>query len=97
VIDSSGPSADLKGVRGRQHLAHLAANLCEFEKEQAAPTVNGGFGYHPVLAFLDNTNEALAGILRPGNAGANTAGDHITVTAWRWRRSPTPDAMGSRS
>src|SRR5262249_17410654 len=34
---------------------------------------------HPVLAFCDNTNEALAGLLRPGNAGANTAGDLIGV------------------
>lgn len=50
------------------------------EKEQAAATFKGGFGFHPVLAFLDNTNEALAGILRPGNAGANTAADHIAVT-----------------
>ena len=50
------------------------------EKESAAATFKGGFGYHPLLAFLDNTNEALAGVLRPGNAGANTAADHITVT-----------------
>jgi hypothetical protein len=32
-----------------------------------------------VLAFCDNGNEALAGMLRPGNAGANTAGDLIAV------------------
>ena len=50
------------------------------EKEQAAATFKHGFGFHPILAFLDNTNEALAGILRPGNAGANTAADHIAVT-----------------
>jgi hypothetical protein len=37
------------------------------------------YGYHPVLAFCDNTNEALAGMLRPGNAGANTAVDHIAL------------------
>ena len=49
------------------------------EKEQTAPTFKHRYGYHPVLAFLDNTNEALAGILRPGNAGANTAVDHITL------------------
>jgi hypothetical protein len=30
-----------------------------------------------VLAFCDNSNEALAGMLRPGNAGSNTAADHI--------------------
>jgi hypothetical protein len=29
--------------------------------------------------FLDNSGEFLAGLLRPGNAGANTAADHITV------------------
>lgn len=50
------------------------------DKESAGATFKGGFGFHPLLAFLDNTNEALAGILRPGNAGANTAADHITVT-----------------
>ncbi len=53
---------------------------CHSEKEQAAATFKGGFGYHPLLVFLDNTNEALAGVLRPGNAGANTAADHIAVT-----------------
>ncbi|WP_327379021.1 IS1380 family transposase (plasmid) [Streptomyces sp. NBC_01216] len=52
---------------------------CHSEKEQAAATYKRGFGYHPLLCFLDNTGEALAGLLRPGNAGANTAADHITV------------------
>jgi hypothetical protein len=32
-----------------------------------------------VLAFCDNSNEALAGMLRPGNAGSNTAADLIAV------------------
>jgi hypothetical protein len=59
----------------------LDATLIEVhsEKEQAAGHFKGGYGYHPLLAFLDNTNEALAGILRPGNAGSNTAADHIDV------------------
>jgi hypothetical protein len=52
---------------------------CHSEKESAAPTFKGGFGFHPILVWLDNTNEALAGLLRPGNAGANTAADHIAV------------------
>ncbi|RLV71658.1 IS1380 family transposase [Streptomyces rapamycinicus NRRL 5491] len=52
---------------------------CHSEKEQAAPTYKGGFGYHPLLCFLANTGEAMSGRLRPGNAGANTASDHITV------------------
>jgi Transposase DDE domain group 1 len=53
---------------------------CHSEKEAAAPTFKGGFGYHPLTAWLDNTGEALAAVLRPGNAGSNTAADHITVT-----------------
>lgn len=52
---------------------------CHSEKEQAAPTYRGGFGFHPLLCFLANTGEAMSGRLRPGNAGANTASDHITV------------------
>jgi hypothetical protein len=52
---------------------------CHSEKQQAAPTYKGGFGFHPLLCFLANTGEGLSGRLRPGNAGANTADDHITV------------------
>ncbi|MFK0259545.1 IS1380 family transposase [Streptomyces sp. NPDC090445] len=52
---------------------------CHSEKQQAAPTYKGGFGFHPLLCFLANTGEALSGRLRPGNAGANTASDHIAV------------------
>jgi len=50
------------------------------EKEGAAGTFKGGFGFHPMLAYGDETGEALAGELRPGNAGANTAADQIAVT-----------------
>jgi hypothetical protein len=49
------------------------------EKQGAAPTFKRGFGFHPLLAFLDESREALAGMLRPGNAGANTAADHIEL------------------
>ncbi len=52
---------------------------CHSNKEQAAATYKRGFDYHPLLCFLDNPGEALAGLLRPGNAGANTPADHITV------------------
>ena len=54
------------------------------EKEQAAPTFKRGYGFHPLCAFLDHgpdgTGEALALRLRPGNAGSNTAADHIAIT-----------------
>jgi hypothetical protein len=49
------------------------------EKERAAGNFKGGFGFHPLVCYLDESEEALAGILRPGNAGANTAGDHVDV------------------
>ncbi len=49
------------------------------DKAGAAPTYKRGFGFHPLLAFLDGTGEALAGVLRPGNAGSNTAADHVSV------------------
>lgn len=53
------------------------------EKEQAAPTFKRGFGFHPLLAFVDHadaaTGEPLAALLRPGNANANNAEDQIRV------------------
>ena len=49
------------------------------EKEQAAPTYKRTFGYHPIGVWCDNTEEFLAASLRPGNAGSNTAADHIDV------------------
>ena len=68
------------------------------EKEQAAPTFKRGFGYHPLCAFLDHgqagTGEPLAIALRPGNAGSNTASDHITVT--RQALAQLPPALRAR-
>jgi hypothetical protein len=49
------------------------------EKEEATPTYKRGFGFYPLVAYLDATGEALAGLLRRGNAGSGTAADHICV------------------
>jgi hypothetical protein len=49
------------------------------EKEGAAVNFKGGFGFHPLLAYLDDSREALAGMLRPGNAAAHGAADQIAV------------------
>jgi hypothetical protein len=53
------------------------------DKQGAAPTFKRGFGFHPLWAFIDHgddgTGEPLTVLLRPGNAGSNTAADHITV------------------
>ena len=57
--------------------------IAHSEKEQAAPTWKRTFGFHPLVCFLDRpeiaSGEALAGIVRAGNAGSNTAADHIEV------------------
>jgi hypothetical protein len=62
------------------------------EKEQAAPTFKRGFGFHPLLSFLDHgqdgTGEPLAFLLRKGNAGSNTAADHIAVTRAAFAQLP---------
>lgn len=47
------------------------------EKEQAAGHYKGGFGFNPLIATCGR--EILAGILRPGNAGANNAEDHLAL------------------
>jgi hypothetical protein len=47
------------------------------EKEQAAGHYKGGFGFNPLIATCGR--EVLAGVLRPGNAGANNAADHQRV------------------
>jgi hypothetical protein len=49
------------------------------DKELAAGTYEHGYGFHPLGCWLDETGEALAAILRPGNAGSNTAEDHFQV------------------
>ena len=59
--------------------------IAHSEKENAAATWKRTFGFHPLLCFLDRPDldgrEALAGLLRAGNAGSNTAADHVTVLA----------------
>lgn len=60
----------------------IDASLVEIHsenKEQTAATFKGGFGFHPMFCFADATGETLAAVLRPGNAGANTVADHVTV------------------
>lgn len=49
------------------------------DKQDAAANYKKGFGFHPLGVWCDQTKEALAAMLRPGNAGANTATDHIAM------------------
>jgi hypothetical protein len=59
--------------------------IAHSEKENAAATWKKTFGHHPLMAYLDRPDvsggEALAGMLRTGRAGSNTAADHQQVLA----------------
>ena len=55
--------------------------IAHSEKEEAAPTWKKTFGFHPLTAWADHgaggNGEPLAIVLRAGNAGSNTAADHV--------------------
>jgi Transposase DDE domain group 1 len=78
-----GARAGRRGKRTRSELTvlDLDATLtsAHSEKEQARGNFKGGYGHHPLLCYLDDSGEGLAGVLRPGNAGSNTAEDHKAV------------------
>jgi hypothetical protein len=65
------------------------------DKQQAAPTWKKTYGFHPLTVFADHgsegSGEPLAFVLRPGNAGSNTAADHIAAT--RLALTQLPKAM----
>jgi Transposase DDE domain group 1 len=62
------------------------------DKENAKPTFKKGYGFHPLCVFADHgpagTGEPLAILLRPGNAGSNTAADHISVLRQAFTQLP---------
>jgi hypothetical protein len=62
--------------------------LAHSDKDGAAPTYKHTYGFHPILVSCDNTGELLAVKLRPGNAGANTATDHLEVLAEAFAQIP---------
>jgi len=65
-------------------------------KEHAASNYKGGFGFHPMFCFLDATGEALAGILRPGNATANSGADQLAVVDLAIAQLPEAQRAGHR-
>ncbi len=59
------------------------------EKAGSASTFKKGFGYHPLGVWCDNTQESMALMLRPGNAGSNTVADHVAVLTAAIAQVPT--------
>ncbi len=53
-------------------------HLSDDTKEGAAPTFKRGFGFAPMLCFIEPFG-LPAGMLRPGNHTANNAADHLAV------------------
>ena len=75
----------------------IDSSLVEIHSENkagTAPTYKGGFGFHPMFCFADATGEALAAMLRPGNAGANTVTDHLDVLDAAIGQLPAEIAVG---
>lgn len=74
-------------------LIHVHSN-----KQDAAPTYKGGYDFHPLTAFIDHGpglgGEPLALLMRPGNAGANNADDHITLIRNAYRAVPGSERGG---
>jgi hypothetical protein len=58
-------------------------------KQGAAGTFKKTFGYHPLAAWCGNTLGCLAMMLRPGNAGSNTASEHVSVLDEALRQVPS--------
>jgi hypothetical protein len=65
-------------------------------KEGAASHYKGGFGFHPMFCFLDASGEALAGLLRAGNATANSAADQLAVVDLAMVQLPPEYQAGHR-
>jgi hypothetical protein len=85
--------------RGRRRgplVLDVDASLVEIHserKQRAASHYKGGFGFHPMFCFTDR-GEALAGILRPGNAAANSGADQLAVVDMAIAQLPADVAVG---
>ncbi|KZS62929.1 hypothetical protein A4G26_28085 [Mycobacterium kansasii] len=100
------PAPTCYGDLGPVIVIRIDASLIDShsDKECAAGNFKGGYGFHPLTAWCDNTGELLAIVPRKGNAGSNTAADHIAIIDAaiaaippRWRRNLliTIDGAGS--
>jgi hypothetical protein len=65
-------------------------------KEGTAANYKHGFGFSPMFCFADATGETLAGVLRPGNATANSIADQLAVLDAAVEQLPARIAVGHR-
>ncbi|CCK32806.1 transposase [Streptomyces davaonensis JCM 4913] len=88
---------------GRQVTVDLDGVLvvAHSDKQDAAPTWKKTYGHHPLMGFVDHgpggTGEPVAAHLRPGNAGSNSAADHITVARLALAQLPKKYRRGRRT
>lgn len=75
--------------------------LAHSEKQDATATWKKTFGHHPLVAFVDHgqtgSGEPVAALLRPGNAGSNTASDHIEAAQLALAQLPKHLRRGRRT
>jgi hypothetical protein len=91
------------GDLGDQIVPRIDAHFIDtVSRKEHAARLRGRYGHHPLAVICDNTGECLADQLRPGNAGANDAGDHIALlrraiaaVPARWRRNLLITADGA--
>ena len=77
----------------------IDATLVEVHSEHkagAAAHFKGGYGFHPLLCFSSD-GDALAVVLRPGNAAANNIDDHIDLLDAAIARLPAAVYVGHRA
>lgn len=71
------------------------------DKEDAAPTWKRTYGHHPLMGFVDHgpggSDEPVAALLRPGNAGPNTAADRITAAGLALAQLPKKYRRGRQT
>jgi len=87
---TSGTTPVVLDIDGSLHEVHSE------NKQEAAATYKGGYGFHPLYCFADATGEALSVLLRPGNAGANSIADHLVVLDAAIAGLPLDVAAGHR-
>lgn len=75
--------------------------IAHSDKQDATATWKRTFGHHPLMGFVDHgaagSGEPVAGLLRAGNAGSNTAADHITATQLAPAQLPKKFRRGRRT